>query len=161
MTAGTRTRNSPATIVVVRVPATMLLRYLSALNTARTVLWCYLIWWLSTAARCFDPSPRLWLTSIGLSVIIGCGLYLSTAQGATKLGRWQIFRLFLMPFCVSSFAALIKDKGYVLIFAPHLRDNLESVLLCVGFVLLVWLSKRGTRASRTPTMATPPHSSRA
>lgn len=140
----------------------MLIQYLSALNTARTILWCYLIWWLSTAARCFDPSPGLWLTSIGLSVIIGCGLYLSTAQGATKLGGWQIFRLFLMPFCVSSFAALIKDKGYVLIFAPHLRDNLESVLLCVGFVLLVWLSKRGMRGARAPAVTEPPpHSSRA
>lgn len=132
----------------------MLLRYLSALNAARTILWCYFIWWFTTAARCFDPSPRLWLTSVGLSGIIGSGLYLSTAQGATKLGRWQIFRLFLMPFCVSSFAALIKDKGYVLIFSPHLEDNLQSALLCVTFAGIVWLCRRFKRAPMAPNMAT-------
>jgi hypothetical protein len=136
----------------------MLLRYLSALNTARTILWCYFIWWLTTAARCFDPSPRLWLTSVGLSGIIGSGLYLSTAQGATKLGRWQIFRLYLMPFCVSSFAALIKDKDYVLIFSPRLEDNLQSALLCVTFAGIVWLCRRFKRAPVTPNLATSPTS---
>jgi hypothetical protein len=139
----------------------MLLRYLSALNSARTILWCYFIWWFTTALRCFDPSPRLWLTSVGLSGIIGCGLYLSTAQGATKLGRWQIFRLFLMPFCVSSFAALIKDKGYVLIFSSRLEDNLQSSLLCVTFVGIVLLSKRMKRASAGSSLTPAPSSSRA
>ena len=27
--------------------------------------------------------------------------------------------LFLMPFCVSSFSALVKGKGFFLIFSPH------------------------------------------
>jgi hypothetical protein len=138
----------------------MLLRYLSALNAARTILWCYFIWWLTTAARCFDPSPRLWLTSIGLAGIIGCGLYLSTAQGATKLGRWQIFRLFLMPFCVSSFAALIKDKGYILIFSSRLEDNLRSGLLCIAFASAVWLCKRLKPAPIAPAMTPMSGSSR-
>jgi hypothetical protein len=124
----------------------MVLRYFSSLNSARVVLWCYLLWYLSTAARCFDPSPRLWLTSLGLSGIIGFGLFLSTTQSGaqrTTLSRWQIFRLFLMPFCVSSFAALVKDKGYLLIFSPHLSDNLSSLGLCAGLVLFVLWSKRG------------------
>lgn len=139
----------------------MLLRYFRALNAARTILWCYLIWWFTTAARCFDPSPRLWLTSVGLSGIIGCGLYLSTAQGATKLGRWQVFRLFLMPFCVSSFAALIKDKGYVLIFSPRLSDNLQSGLTCAAFAAVVWACKRTKAAGLSSSMSTAPSDSRA
>lgn len=137
----------------------MLLRYLSGLNSARVVLWCYFSWYLTTAARCFDPSPRLWLTSIGLSVIIGFGLYLSTTQGSasqrTKLGPWQIFRLFLMPFCVSSFAALLKGKDYVLIFSPELEDNVESGLVCVAVITLVWLAKRVKSAAlSTPMVST-------
>lgn len=138
----------------------MLLRYLAGLNSARVVLWCYFSWYLTTAARCFDPSPRLWLTSVGLSGIIGFGLYLSTTQGSgshrTKLGRWQIFRLFLMPFCVSSFAALIKGKGYILIFSPQLEDNLESGLVCLGVVALVWLSKRFRSAVLTAPVVPAP-----
>ena len=41
--------------------------YLAGLSVARTVLWCYLLWYLVIAACYFEPSPRLWLTSLGLS----------------------------------------------------------------------------------------------
>ena len=86
--------------------------YLAGLNGARQALWGYLIWYVLVLVRYFDPSPRLWLTSLGLSAIIGVALILSTAgtNATTRLDRWQIFRLFLMPFCVSSFAALVKDQ---------------------------------------------------
>lgn len=127
------------------------MNYLSSLNTARTILWCYFLWYATTAARCFDPSLRLWATSLGLSAIIGFGLLLSTAHAGgqrTELGRWQVIRLFLMPFCVSSFAALVKDKGYILIFSPNMRDNLESATLCAGFVMSTWIAKRITQATR-------------
>src|SRR3954466_3333605 len=93
----------------------MLIRYLSNLSKGRLILWCYLIWYLVVLVRYFDVSPRLWLTSLGLSLIIGIALYISTTAsgaGAVKLGQWQTFRLFLMPFCVSSFAALVKGKGF-------------------------------------------------
>ena len=39
--------------------------------------------------------------------------------------RWQIFRLFLMPFCVSSFAALVKDAGFLLVFPPEPAGELD------------------------------------
>ena len=45
-----------------------------------------------------------------------------------------------MPFCVSSFAALVKDRGFLLIFAPDLRENLLALALCgvfCGFVALL------------------------
>ena len=63
----------------------------------------------------FDPNPRLWLTSLGLSLIIGFALYISTTAAGNKkvhLEFWQTFRLFLMPFCVSSFAALVKGRRF-------------------------------------------------
>jgi len=102
-------------------------RYLATLSTGRLILWCYFIWYVVVLVNYFDPSARLWLTSLGLSVIRGFALYLSTAGSGTtrvKLDRWQLFRLFLMPFCVSSFAALVKGKNFILIFSPDPRETL-------------------------------------
>jgi len=100
------------------------------------VLWCYLLWYLYALARYFDASPALWISSLGISAIIGTALYLSTARAGrtrVRLERWQIVRLYLMPFCVSSFAALIKGRGFILIFHPSLRDNLLAASLCACF----------------------------
>ena len=127
----------------------MLFRYLRQLDTARLILWCYAIWYSVVLVRYFDPSPTLWLTSLGLSTIIGFALLLSTraAIGSTRLGGWGIFRLFLMPFCVSSFAALVKGRGFILIFAPRLGENLLALALCAAFVAFVLLLRGGSRRS--------------
>jgi hypothetical protein len=121
------------------------LAYLRGLPPPRALLWCYLLWYLYTVARHFDPSPALWASSIGLSAIIGTGLYVSTAYAGherARLGFWPVFRFYLMPFCVSSFAALIKGHGFVLIFHPTLVDNAIAFTLCGGFALLVLLAKQ-------------------
>jgi hypothetical protein len=119
--------------------------YLRELSAARTLLWCYLLWYAFTAVRYFEWTPSLWASSAGLSAIIGTGLYLSTAYAGPKrrdLGFWPIFRFYLMPFCVSSFAALIKGRGFVLIFHPNVEDNGQALALCVAFCALVWGMKR-------------------
>ena len=123
--------------------------YLRELSAPKTLLWCYLLWYAFVAIRYFDPGPALWASSLGLSAIIGTGLYLSTAyaeQKRRKLGFWPVFRFYLMPFCVSSFSALIKGRGFVLIFHPDPENNLTAFFLCAGFCLLVLLVKR-TRGS--------------
>lgn len=123
-------------------------RYLATLSTGRLILWFYLIWYLVVLVRHFDGSAALWLTSLGLSGIIGFALYVSTAGSGTtwvKLDRWQVFRLFLMPFCVSSFAALVKGKNFVLIFSPEPRENLLAVALCTALGLVVLVLKRSAR----------------
>jgi hypothetical protein len=114
-----------------------LLRYFGTLNKARMILWCYAIWYLVNVAFHFDTHPRLWLTSVGLSAIVGFALLLSTwtsSKGTTELDRWQIFRLFLMPFCVSSFAALVKDAGYLLVFPPVWWQNVLGFTAIGGFL---------------------------
>jgi len=124
----------------------MWLSYLRGLNTARIILWSYLIWYLVVLIRYFDPSTSLWLNSLGISAIIGTGLYLSTSYASatrTRLEFWQVFRLYLMPLCVSSFAALIKGRGFVLIFHPTLRDNAIGFAAIAAFVALVWLARAG------------------
>lgn len=115
--------------------------YLRGLRPARVVLWCYLIWYLVSVALNFDPSPAIWLNSLGLSAVIGTALLLSVS-GAGRADRWQVLRLFLMPFCVSSFSSLIKGRGYLLIFPPRPAELLLSVGACLGFVLLVAALKR-------------------
>jgi hypothetical protein len=122
-----------------------LLQYLRELSRGRVILWCYAIWYLVTVVIHFDPRPRLWLTSVGLSAIIGAALILSTHTAQAKaaaMDPWVKFRLFLMPFCVSSFAALVKDAGYVLVFPPSLRENMIAAAGIVLFLLLVWCLKR-------------------
>ena len=126
-------------------PAPWLLRYLAELTLPRMVLWCYLIWYGFVLARYFDPSVRLWLSSLGIAAIIGTGLYLSTAYGArtrTRLETWQIVRLYIMPFCVSSFAALIKGRNFVLVFDPSLVANAIAGAGCASFVGAALLARR-------------------
>lgn len=122
-----------------------LLNYLRNLSTGRVVLWCYAIWYCVNVATHFDSRPRLWITSIGISAIIGTALVISTrssSRGTTQLDAWQIFRLYLMPFCVSSFAALVKDAHYILVFPPTLRENLIGLGLILAFLTLVLLLKK-------------------
>jgi hypothetical protein len=120
-----------------------LFAYLKTLNTPRIVLWCYLIWYLAMAGFYFDPAPGIWLTSIGLSIIIGISLELSSrVSGAPRARGWTLFRLYLTPFCVSSFAALVKDRGFILIFSPVLMETGLAIAGCVGFWLMVLLLRR-------------------
>ncbi|MFO1500954.1 MAG: hypothetical protein U1G07_21620 [Verrucomicrobiota bacterium] len=130
--------------------ARMLIRYLRHLSGGRLILWCYFLWYLVVLVRYFDPNPRLWLTSLGLSLIIGFALYVSTTAAGTKkveLERWQTIRLFLMPFCVSSFAALVKGQGFILVFSPHPSETVVALGLCAGLCVWVWTLKRGDGAN--------------
>jgi hypothetical protein len=128
----------------IRVGNIMLTRYLANLSKGRLVLWCYFIWYVVVLVRYFDASIRLWLTSLGLSAIIGTALFISTARtGAARveLERWQIFRLFLTPFCVSSFSALVKGRGFVLVFSPKPSEILLGAGLCALLCAVVFLAK--------------------
>jgi len=130
-----------------------LIRYLQNLSTGRTILWCYFIWWTLSIINHFDPKPRIWLTSLGLSGIIGVALIISTQSSSsarTRMDPWVVFRLFLMPFCVSSFAALVKDAGYVLVFPPSWRENATGIGLVALFLLVVWAVKKTHAAIGTP-----------
>lgn len=136
----------------IRAMATALIRYGSDLDRGRVVLWCYLIWYLCTVLRRFDPDPAIWLNSLGLSAVIGTALVLSVhRQGFRDLAFWPTFRLFLMPFCVSSFAALIKDQGFVVILPPSPTETLLNLSLCGLFVVAVWLCEQVVRGA-TPNI---------
>ncbi len=124
--------------------------YLTNLSAAKTALWCYFIWYLLTALRYFDPTPSIWLNSLGISVVIGVALFLGIRDPQAKsTDRWQIFRLFLTPFCVSSFSSLIKGRGFILIIPPYFNEIALMAGCCIIFIIVVLLLKRFDR-TRAP-----------
>lgn len=120
-----------------------MLVYFSNLSVGKTILWCYLIWYITVVINYFDPAPLIWINSIGISVVIGFALLLSVGRGGSwSDDKWQTFRLFLMPFCVSSFSSLIKNQGFFLIIPPRADQLFVALGLCFIFVSSVLLLKR-------------------
>jgi hypothetical protein len=116
------------------------MRYFATLPAGKVVLWCFLIWYVSTVIHHFDPTPGIWLNALGISAIIGVALYLSVLEpGKARPDRWTVLRLFLMPFCVSSFSQLIKGRGFVLVFPPSLEELAVSLGACALFVSVVFV----------------------
>jgi hypothetical protein len=115
-----------------------MLRYFARLPAGKATLWCYLIWYLVTVAHHFDPAPSIWLNSLGISLVIGLALSLSVGTlRAAFANRWQAFRLFMMPFAVSSFSSLIKGQGFILVFPPDAGELAASIGACAAFLLFV------------------------
>lgn len=115
------------------------------MSRGRFALWCYFIWWVVVLVRYFDADPKIWLTSLGLSVIIGIALFINTTSSGTtrvRLEPWPTFRLFLTPFCVSSFAALVKGRGFVLIFSPRWEEMTIALGACATLGVFVLLARR-------------------
>lgn len=125
-----------------------LLAYLANLRTGKIALWCYLIWYLVMAHFYFDPRPSLWINSLGLSLVIGTALILSVmpAGGIAAMEKWTIARLFMMPLAVSSFAALIKDQGFVVIFSPRLPENGIAAAACAAFIAVTLACRAAYKA---------------
>ncbi|MFN9173320.1 MAG: hypothetical protein ACK58N_02060 [Synechocystis sp.] len=101
---------------------------------------------MAIVSHYFDPNPEIWLNAAGISLIIGFALNLSVDLSPWQFS-WQTVRLFLMPFCVSSFASLIKGQGFLLIIPPDLPAALTGLTLCTLFLVGVQVAKR----RRSPT----------
>ena len=118
-----------------------LIQYLYEIKLDKAILWCYLIWYVTVVCFHFDPSVKIWINSIGISAVIGTGLMLSVSSSKGERDRWQAFRLYLMPFCVSSFSALIKDQGFIVFISPNIKETIVSVSCCVVFLLAILVVK--------------------
>lgn len=119
-----------------------LIQYFCEIKPDKVILWCYLIWYIVTVYFYFDPSFKIWSNSIGISAVIGTGLLLSVSSGkSAERDHWQTLRLYLMPFCVSSFSALIKDQGFVVFISPKGHETLIAILCCLLFLLFISIIK--------------------
>ncbi len=122
-----------------------IIQYFYNIKLNKAILWCYLILYVVTVYFYFDPAPKIWINSLGISAVIGTGLLLSVASSQSSRDHWQTFRLYLMPFCVSSFSALIKDQGFFIIVSPKIEETAIAILCCVLFLLMVWGIKLAKR----------------
>jgi len=118
-----------------------LIQYLYEIKLDKAILWCYLIWYVTVVCFHFDPSVKIWINSIGISAVIGTGLMLSVSSRKGERDHWQAFRLYLMPFCVSSFSALIKEEGFIVFISPNITETIVSVSCCVLFLLVILVVK--------------------
>jgi hypothetical protein len=119
-----------------------LIKYIYEIKLDKVILWCYFIWYITVVYFYFDPSPKIWINSIGISVVIGTGLILSVSSEKVSVkDHWQTFRLYLMPFCVSSFSALIKEHGFIVFVSPKISETIASGVSCVLFLLIVFVVK--------------------
>lgn len=118
-----------------------LIQYLYEIKLDKAILWCYLIWYVIVVCFHFDPSVKIWLNSIGISAVIGTGLMLSVSSSKGERDHWQAFRLYLMPFCVSSFSALIKEQGFIVFISPNIKETIVSVSCCVLFISVILVVK--------------------
>lgn len=119
-----------------------ILYYLKNISNQKIILWCYLIWYLTIMAIYFESSLKLWASSIGISLIIGFALLLSTSQIGIKQNIWIKIRLFLFPFCVSSYSATIKDYDFILLFPSNLFHLMIAIVNCLLFLIPIWLIKK-------------------
>jgi hypothetical protein len=129
-----------------------MLDYFATLPAGKTALWCYLFWYVVTVFNHFDPAPAIWLNAVGLSILIGVAIRLSVGnaiRGAPDR-RWQVFRFFLIPFCVSSFAALIKGRGFYVVVPPTAAEAGASIAVCISFIGLVGALKLRRRRRFDP-----------
>ena len=135
--------------------ARRLFRYFADLEGTKCILWCYLCWYLAIIFQYFDPAPDLWLSSMGIAGLIGFALNLAAGQKGRKSDRWVVFRLYLFPFCVSSYSALIKGKGFFLLFPPDRKPLLITSAACLGFVALAAGCRQLSRKPQAPASARP------
>lgn len=113
-----------------------MIAYLAKLPASKLILWCYLAWYVAIMTIYLEASPILWISAVGISVLVGIALNLATRQPNQKVNRWVVFRLFLIPFCVSSYSAMIKGKGFILLFPPDWKHLAIGCSACLGMIAL-------------------------
>jgi len=119
-----------------------MIKYVARLESPQIILWCYLAWYLAIIVQYFDATPALWISSLGIAAIIGFALTLATRQKGNKADKWVIFRLYLFPFCVSSYSALIKGEGFILLFPAELYPLFWGVIACLIILGIHHICKR-------------------
>ena len=127
----------------------MLKNYLARLSVGGMVLWFYLIWYLVIVIRYFDPSPALWPSSLGISLIIGTALLInaSTSRQSVKTIEFRpAFRVFSHAILRFRFFGVIKGRSFYLIFSPQINDRLVASALCAMLWITRYASRRGAKS---------------
>jgi hypothetical protein len=103
--------------------------YLSNLSNGKLVLWCYLIWWGAAVFHHFDPSPSIWLVSVGIS------WYQCSYWRSTDSQRWRI-----QGYNAGSLAnlspvrhALLRVEFFISYQGKRLHSCFSTIALRIGY----------------------------
>ena len=113
--------------------------------TAPYILSGYLGWYLFIVGytlridyRREQMESQPWIIACVIGFLVGIA-FLANAYGSKEvqmqMSPWQIGKFFLIPFCVSSYSSLVKDKGLLTIFPPDptiLLGGFACALLMMG-----------------------------
>jgi len=144
----------------------MIIRHFARLPAGLVILWCFLVWYVVMVTLHFETSPRLWLNALAMSGIVGTALSLSVRHsGGPAREFWRTLRFYAIPFCVSSFSALVRDDGFYAVFAPNWRSNMLAMTGCLlflaWFALARWLNRGAESGAGGACKRSPPRADRA
>ena len=80
----------------------------------------------------------------GSTLMLWC--YLVWSLGSVALSRWQVFRLYFTPFCVSSCVALTNGLGFVLVFPSDVTEALQVLAPCLVLLVAAVIARRRRRS---------------
>jgi len=128
----------------------MFIRYLAHLDSRRALLWSGFIWYAVLMGRHATLMPGPLVNAAGIALVVGLMLTANAIPaGGTwrQLNRWSLLRFFLIPFCVASFSAAMRDAGLIVIFLRNPADNVFAAAAVAGFMLLCAVARRLSRTS--------------
>ena len=114
--------------------------YLINMKVSILILWCYVTWYLTMVIFYMKTDIDLWMNSLGISLLVGFALVLATggfSKSRVENELWQIVRLFLCPFLVSSFSNVTLGENFFLVFSPNFNENLLAVTFC-SFIVIIY-----------------------
>jgi len=91
---------------------------------------------------------RDWANAFAMSGLVGTLLTINAIPPGHRLRDLttrQIWRFYLIPFCVSSFSTAAKATGFIFIFAPDLAVNLHATILAAAWTFIFLLRRSHAR----------------
>mmetsp|Transcript_22031 Transcript_22031/g.32836 ORF Transcript_22031/g.32836 Transcript_22031/m.32836 type:complete len:182 (-) Transcript_22031:204-749(-) len=77
-------------------------------------VWWLTIWYLYILSFYGSADPKMWGSAVGIAIIIGCTLfsnmYYAPFDKFMEKNDWVVIRVFIIPFCVSSYSQVIQKK---------------------------------------------------
>eukprot|EP00466_Bigelowiella_natans_P013967 jgi/Bigna1/63313/fgenesh1_kg.50_\ len=78
-------------------------------------IWFLVIWYIYIVAMFGAGESSVWGNAVGIGIIVGCVLTGNMYHGPFAKfwaeNKWPTFRVFCIPFCVSSYSATAADKS--------------------------------------------------
>ena len=104
----------------------------------------YFIWYVYIVVIHFDSTFEIWSNALVIALVVGVALNANAGHSDHRDNWAKTARFFVIPFCVSSYAALIKDAGFFFIFPTDVMEVITGLAICSVAVVAhnAYLAKR-------------------